>query len=412
MKPIIVQCESSVIRLLRQRQISSRATIASAIGTLCRRSIFLLTIITAAISVSSPAFPQEFSWNHVPLYAELSKNTGDFTPDEVRFLASHFSLITVEKTQSLKQRGDAAEGTKVAIAQLKAANPKLKVLVYWNAYVDYERLYKALQRPIPDAWFLANGVGIQHAGPWRRFDVSNPEFRQWWIDQAVKLVQDTGADGIFVDGFPQIAANPNLLAAQLGPAKTAAIVDSAHEMLKELRSKLGNSTIIVFNGLRSMPDGWTDGGASFLKYTSGALVEHFAFLRNTSKEQIAADMKLIEAAGAGGKIVIVKGWPATAVVGGNGQPPPDDPQMPAEADRDLDFPLACFLIVASDHSYFSYSWGYRTQDGWFHWYPAFDRELGPPLGAASRDGWRFKRSFAHADVSVDLQSKAAAINWH
>jgi hypothetical protein len=351
-----------------------------------------------------PAAAQQFSWDHVPLFAHLGKNSGDFTGDEVRFLASHFSLVTIAKAQALDQRGSTEAGNKVAVAQLKAANPKLKVLIYWNAAIDYDKMYQALQKPLPDAWFLSGKTG-----PWRRFDTSNPDFRRWWVDEAVDLVRSSGADGIFVDAVKQIAAHPQQLAAQDGQAKSAAMIDGAHKMLADLKSRLSGA-IVIFNGLQSVPNGWSDGGADFLPDTSGAMVEEFAFLKNSSKEQIAADMELVTKAEAAGKIVLVKGWPANAQVGRHAAAEPA--QIAADADRDLTFSLACFLIVASERSYFAYSWGWRAEEGWFHWYDTFDHELGPPLGPASRNGWSFERKFAHADVTVDLESRSAKIDWH
>lgn len=366
------------------------------------RLIFSLAILLVASRV---AHAQEFSWDHVPLFAHVGKTSGDFSSDEVHFLATHFSIVTIEKAQSLDQRGSTEAGNKAAVAQLKAANPKLKVLIYWNAAIDYDKMYQALQHPLPDAWFSG-----KRTGPWRRFDTSNADFRRWWVDEAVELVRSSGADGIFVDAVKQIAAHPQKLAGQVGLAKSAAMIGGAHQMLADLKNRLGGSALVIFNGLQTMPDGWTDGGLDFLPDTSGAMVEEFAFLKNASKEQIASDMELIEQAGAAGKLVFVKGWPATALVGKH--PPVDAARMSADADRDLTFSLACFLIAASEHSYFAYSWGWRSDGGWFHWYDAFDHALGPPLGPANRNGWGFERKFAHADVKVDLEAGNARIDWH
>ena len=76
------------------------------------------------------------------------------------------------------------------------------------------------------------------------------------------------------------------------------------------------------------------------------------------------------------------------------------------------FPLACFLVAAEAHFYFCYTWGYSEQHGTFDWYPEFDKPLGPPLGEAKRDGWTYRRDFAHAAVFVDLEKQTARIDWN
>ncbi|MCX7007081.1 MAG: putative glycoside hydrolase, partial [Kiritimatiellaeota bacterium] len=73
---------------------------------------------------------------------------------------------------------------------------------------------------------------------------------------------------------------------------------------------------------------------------------------------------------------------------------------------------ACFLVAAEANCYLCYTWGYRDDDGAFDWYPEFDKPLGPPKGAAKRTGWIWQRDFAHAAVSVNLETQAARIDWH
>lgn len=44
-------------------------------------------------------------------------------------------------------------------------------------------------------------------------------------------------------------------------------------------------------------------------------------------------------------------------------------------------------------------------------YPEFDKPLGPPKGAAVRDGWTYRREFSHASIFVDLETQTAHIDW-
>ena len=42
--------------------------------------------------------------------------------------------------------------------------------------------------------------------------------------------------------------------------------------------------------------------------------------------------------------------------------------------------LAAFLIGANRYSYYACSNGWQWPDNWDHWYPAYDKALGEPMG--------------------------------
>lgn len=380
-----------------------------------RQKIFLarwlaaLLLLGFAAGARADGVQPEFSWARVPLYAHLGKTSGDFSPAEIQFLASHFALVTIEKAQALDQRGSTESGTVAAVAALKRANPHLTVLVYWNAFVDYQRMYDSLRTELPADWFLDDRPMPTGGALVRRFDPSNAAFRGWWIETGAKLVSATGADGVFVDAIVAAAGHPAQLAVRFGPARAAAIVSGAKAMLSGLRQRLGNGKLVIFNGLRAMQGGWPDGGLDFLSSASGAMVEDFDFGQFTAPQQIAADLELIRAAEARGKIVLVKAWPTVNPPTGSSE---SSPTLAAGARRDLDFPLACFLAVAERGAYFGYAWGFRAENGWFQTYDEFNRALGPPLGPAVRHGLVFEREFQHASVRADLAAKSATIRWH
>lgn len=341
-----------------------------------------------------------FSWSHVPLFAHLSKTDDDFTPAEAKFIVQHYALVTIEKAQGLARYGNTEAGTRAAVATLKHLAPGIKVLAYWNAVVDYDNLYAALAQPLPSTWFLAE----RHSGEGndrRMFDPENPDFRAWWTNAAMNLATTTGADGLFIDGIPKIANLARRPGAQTAGMRPANPLADARQMLAGLQARLGPNRLLIFNGLRAMPNVWPDGGLQLLGAASGAFVEHFDYLQNSSKELIAQDIDLIRAADRQGKIVLVKAWPDEERAAGNS----------ADAGKSLDFPLACFLVAAGEHSYFGYAWGYRANEGWLQSYPALEHPLGKPTGPASRDGWHYHRSFVHADVSVDLATHTARIVW-
>lgn len=106
---------------------------------------FLPFILVADVFALEPQTPTEaerlaypdFSWDRVPVMAHLAKASGDFSDDEARFLATRFPLVCLEKTQGIRQYGSAEAGIAAAAKQLKAINPRCKVLTYWNVFLAW-----------------------------------------------------------------------------------------------------------------------------------------------------------------------------------------------------------------------------------------------------------------------------------
>ena len=78
--------------------------------------------------------------------------------------------------------------------------------------------------------------------------------------------------------------------------------------------------------------------------------------------------------------------------------------------------LAAYLVAAAEPSYFSS--GLHWTDlipgtqlrAWPAW-PDFRRPLGRPSGPRVRDGFVFRRTFEHADVTLDCGTVTARIHW-
>ncbi len=85
----------------------------------------------------------------------------------------------------------------------------------------------------------------------------------------------------------------------------------------------------------------------------------------------------------------------------------------AKASAGLTYPLAIFLVCAEKHSYFRIHEGYSANenDRWMRWFPEYDRPLGPPNSPATKDGFRYSRTFRHATVQLDIQNRTASIRW-
>jgi hypothetical protein len=86
---------------------------------------------------------------------------------------------------------------------------------------------------------------------------------------------------------------------------------------------------------------------------------------------------------------------------------------PERAHAGLTYRLAIFLVCAEKYSYFRIHEGYSANenDRWMRWFPEYDRPLGPPNGPATKDGFRYTRTFRHATVQLDIQNRTASIQW-
>jgi hypothetical protein len=359
-----------------------------------------------AFGQSEKAFP-EFSWETVPVYIHFGDNAG-LTDEEVRFVASHSNLVCLEKAHGMEVHGSSEKGILHDAVRLKAVNPKLKLIYYWNTFLDYP-MYDAHQvyEQHPEWWLRTlDGSLDKKQGNLKRYDLSNLEVREWWTEEVYKAVIDGPCDGVFADAFPQIASPVNIKL--WGQEKFEAIQQGLIETLKLTREKIGSDNIIMFNGIRN-----TDTlrlGMEYLDYTDAATMEHFDHFFSTSKESLSHDIEDMIAAGKQGKMVVMKGWPGFNWTEKSIRNIPYEILL-EKARRNITFPLACFLIAAQEHSYFCYSWGYRDGHGSLDWYDEFDKPLGAPKGDAVRKGWTYTRSFEHAEVWVNLEIKTARIDW-
>lgn len=350
---------------------------------------------------ASDALPP-FDWDTVPLSAHVGKMSGDFTSAELDFLAGHYDLITLEKGQAVRQRGHTEAGIAAAAAQIKQRNPSAKVLFYWNGFLDYA-LYEAT-RELPDDWHLRDREGelVRVRGQVPAYDLSRSDLRAWWSDTAAAAVRERGADGVFVDALLQVVAPSKRRV--LGEEAYDALNTGLVEMLHDTRRKLGPNALVLYNGLRNGT------GEQFLPLTRGAMIEHFGHFSGTAKEVMARDLDSMRAAARAGNVVCLKAWPGFSWLDAEVMKKPHDERVRMARER-ITFPLACFLIAAEPHCYFTYTWGYREDQGTFEWYPEFDKPLGPPKGESDRVGWTYRREFERASVFVDLEGMTATIDW-
>ncbi|GGD11532.1 putative glycoside hydrolase [Aquisalinus flavus] len=375
---------------------------------------FLSAMMVASVAqayFSGASAQPTFSWETVPLYAHLGDNDG-LSEEEVAFLASNFHFVTLEKMHALDHYPDNESAARAEAARLKAVNPDLKVLYYWNFLLDYPGYKASADRGTEPKYFLHDTQGnlSLKSDKLRRYDVSSPDWQDWWIEAAAEMLATDEFDGIFVDALPQIALKAELASDMWGADKAAQIEAAINPALHKLRQKIGSDELVIYNGIRSVANGWDHGGLKYLEHTDGVIVEHFDLFQSTATEQVLQDIQRMIATGEQGKIVILKAFPGFTWLDDSIRDTPHE-ELYALARERIDYPLAAFLIIANEYSYFNYSWGYRAEHGNLDWYPEFDKPLGKPLGPAKRTGLTFRREYEHASVILDIDARSGQVRW-
>jgi len=413
----------------RKNEVASHIDGAST-GALTRRQFTASSVIAAsgmasalpAVSQVAPATAMSrlaFDWVSVPVGADVGDARRDFSADEINFLARRFNVLSIEK--AMGGTGNTEQGFLTAAKALKAANPKVAVLYYWNSLDFFPNQYQGLVSLDPS--FVMPGTTS-----W--YNLDNPQMRKWWVDQAVNMARNNEVDGIFLD---------SLTTAHKAFANTG----SALLLIKELRAelnKLGGVPRLIFYNMGPWIQ-FTDASGTLhplLQLTDGVLFEDFYrrdLGRIATAAAMAAAMRGMQVAAAKGKAVIFKTWPSFSFITGSSLDATAYSDVVRQARAEISFPLAAFLVAADRYCYLQYSWGWnhtslvsqsarfdhgvfiRTQDNRSTtvdptWYPELRRALGSPRGAATVVGYKWTRTFAHAVASCDLAAATGTITWN
>ena len=373
------------------------------------KSLFLigLFLVQASFSQNDNHFPT-FSWDKVPVAFHFGKKGDLLTKKEAKFIACHSNFVVLEKAHGFPKYKYSEESIAADAAVLKKLNKDMKVVFYWNAFLDYS-MYKAHNeyQKKPNLWLkTTKGKLDLKNDKIKRYDLSNPDFRDWWIDVAEKNLKNKNIDGVFFDAINQITSPGNKRL--WGIEKYNAIQQGILDLIKETRDRIGDDKIIVYNGIRSTP--LRNTGNDFPDNTDAIMIEHFGFFNSRTKENMLKDIQEMEKAGKTGKIVVFKTWPENVWLNKKFMAK-SEKQKEKISKQHLDFALASFLAGAQKHSYFIYNWGYRLSMGSLLWYPELDKPLGKPLNDMQTNGWVLTRNYVHASIWEDLENKKAKINW-
>lgn len=396
----------------RQFLVGAAATGLAAGGA----SLVPVSSAQTAPSLSYGGYPQ-FTWSTVPTAADVGNMFRTWTANEAQFLADHLSLVSIEKGHGF--RSDPNRWTEPGFLEdarkLKSFNQPTKVLFYWNALL-HRTFYKASSEVKPE-W--VHPLPVPPTGR-IQFDLGNVDCRRWWVETATEIVADGNVDGVFIDTlatarFFNPPGTPELLLDEL-----RASLDSLDGARPLILYNLGLSTLLNDQGKLD----------PLLQVADGAMMEVFDPPHRdegTSPDALKRAMLDIGVAGKAGKILLIKTWPSFSFITDFGRTAPYEEKV-ARARADITFPLAAFLAAAERYSYMQYSWGWnrtpvQPDNGVIlysdkessrvdpTWYPEFLRPLGAPLGDAEVNGYVFTRSFAQAEVWVDLETHEAQIDW-
>jgi hypothetical protein len=376
-------------------------------------SILIAIAFQCSALASDVSVKPYFSWDTVPVYIHFGKSSGPLSDGELRFVAKVSGFVCLEKGHGRGRSGSTEEGIALDAKRFKALNPRMKVLFYWNTFLNYP-LYDACETVANHPEWLfrdKSGNPIYKAGKLEQYNLLNPEFRQWWASIAGKAVTEYECDGIFMDAVNQ-AKRPIWMKRGWGEGNESMLTQAVAEMMRLASKQMGEDALLIYNGIRSSDPAGNTTGKEYLPYSDGVMVEHFTAFHSQSKESIAADIEAINSAASMGKTVVVKGWPDPTFNWTNKEKMriPSN-ELADEARKKIIFSLACFLIAAQENSYFSYSWGWREQHGSLVDYPEFNKPLGKPKGQAKKENWVYTRSYEHASVWVDLAQRRAKIDW-
>jgi hypothetical protein len=373
---------------------------------------------TAQKTMSFPDKFPPFSWDTVPIY-KMFGDTAGLKDDEVQFIASTSDFVCLEKGHGRKKHGAAEIGQKIDIKKLKAANPKIKALMYFNASIlwpnttyvrelfdltETDNPYQAsLKTEYADFSLLKNNEpyfkGTENSH-YFFVNIANPNYQKWWIDSATKGINFTGADGIFIDAFwiPGYLMKSNNLTDEDQH-------DAVDKILTELKEKIGPEKIILIN----------TSGTSGPKFThgDGFMFENYD-AKNLTTKKIISHWEIMKTIHDAGKFSV---WRIGVNATGDFEEQDEKVSRQEWEERSKElatFWTAAFLIGAQEYSYFQYGWGFQLKDGGaLVDYPEFRKALGPPKG----EYWNprdliFARRFQHADVAVDLETRTSKIIWH
>jgi len=356
---------------------------------------------------------------------------------DAKAVSNLYTIVSLEKCLG---KTDTETAIYDSAALLKSFNPQLKVFFYLATDLGGLQCYSHLKEWLANPqWWLRNDSGeVMNQSNIPLMDYTNAEARNWWVGIPLNGTGSPAAhliDGVLADGSGPPAC-PGI-----GSDRCAALAAGKAVMVDQLQG-LFNSTNggTVLQNLLSFyppPSSPVDHGLSWLKYSNGAMAEHFAVFESVlpsgklNVSRVVECLDTVSAAAAAGKLTVFAAWPGLLdgfgkdgwpTWPGNTQPTTMDGWRAALLQKHT-FAFAGFLTVAEENVFLSYigAWYNGFLQGAVPcpddlsscaapspWYPDLFKPLGAPLGPAVRTGNVFTRHFERAVSVLDLDNPDAS----
>lgn len=347
----------------------------------------------------------DFCWDKVPRWLAF-RNTDPLTDAEVQDIAEHYQIVLLEKANN--QGLSTVDDGMVAVAtRLKAENPNLNTLFYWNTWINY-RGYSAQDEYDLHAneWsdLGSDGKPELFKDLYYTYNYEIEALRDWWIQTPLDALQSDVIDGVFIDkvvygAFKDIYPNGEP-------------VNNYVRMLTDLYNAMPKGKKVIGNIIRTER---TNSNRALMEVADGSYMERWAFPGTAldEAEATAISIQAMREALSKGKEIHFQTSPHDT--GGDAEP--DDYAGKVQYAKDnVNYPLAIFLILAEKGAYFSYQVSVNArasaQEAWnTSFVDEFHYHLGAPLGPPTKDGYVYERSYENVDVWVNLVTKEAVLDW-
>lgn len=356
-----------------------------------RKYCLVATVIGMAMGVTptqaDPMRPGD--WDRVRLYGHGFRLDVDFDGPQYYFIKNNFHFFTIEKRHARMELGAATTEISSQRTGAKIKNRGNVPLFYWNAELAHVEHYASMANLAANGW-LENRSYV----PWLSYKWEEPGLQDWWVDTAATQVETGKLLGLFIDAVPK--------------ADVKGKIDIVHNMLDQLKARLGPDKPIIYNGFYYAPNvgGGVPGlraGMDTLNHTDGVYVE--AFQTSNIVDAASARMQLDELLSVtSDKIIICRGTSDGYGTAG------------LAANEKHKYSLASFLIVANNNSFYLFQDTYEYPAGEpesVYNHADFSNALGAPLGVAEKlSNNLYRRYFEHAYVQVNVNTQNAFINWY
>ena len=357
---------------------------------------------------------------------------------DIEYVVKHYRGMITTGTGCAKgaAAGTIEESVLETAARIKAINPKAVVGMYWR--MDFA-LELAGCSGFAEEWKahpeyrLKNDNGVVVGAPGHYYyDYLNPAASGFFAKVLLNATTWTMPSGkpildyIYCDGAGSWAT-PRPFAPGIGLARSQKLLEAKHAMLASIQSQLdarGHGQNLILNGMDLV------GTAQEFVRTGagGAMFDHWSILQFLDRQtgqfnatEMDEGFQLVASPLLSNFTTQIKGW-VGPVIKQRGMFPPNFQQvntsagMIREASERFNSELALFLLVATEHDFWIYSWFW----GWYDYvggnpqssipadfFPQASCKLGAPAGPYERVAgtYTYKRQFAHASVFVDLTNR-------